>query len=107
MAENAAKPFLAVLVTRGRRTGREHSVTLRAVLHESRYYFSRRRPDGDWFRNAMRGGQVRIILDGRAVAGTARVVTDPDLVRRISELKYPGEARVGEPRVAIQVTPDE
>lgn len=96
-------PFRADLVTRGRRTGRPHRVTLRGVEHSGRLYFSRHRPDGDWFKNALADPAVEVHRGGTAVRGTARQVTDEALLARVSELKYPGEQRAAERRVAIEV----
>ena len=99
--------FLAVLVTIGRITGREHAVKLKAVLYKGSYYFSRRRPDSDWFKNAACGGAVRIIIGGMEILGTASEETDQGVIAAVSELKYPGEPRALEARVAIRVTPGE
>ena len=102
-AEGSA--FTAVLTTLGRNTGREHSKTLRAVRRGGRIYFSRHRPDSDWFRNALRNPAVWVrVAGGERVAGRAAVVRDGALSREISRLKYPGEARAGEARVVLEVT---
>ena len=97
-------PFRAVLTTMGRSTGAEHSVELLAVAHAGRIYFSRHRPDSDWFRNAARNPQVRVGIGRDSREGTARVVDDERLAARVSALKYPGQARASEKRVAIEVT---
>ena len=102
--DRAGNSFLAVLVTRGRKTRREHAVTLRAVLYEGKYYFSRRRPDSDWFKNALQHETVDIIFGGRKVTGTSRMVTDEGVIRHVSMLKYADESKAAMPRVAIQVT---
>ena len=98
--------FTALLVTRGRRTGRVHQVMLRAVKYNERIYLSRHRPDGDWFRNAMADTRVGIRYDGESFEGHARLVTDADLERKISEMKYPGQPKAAEKRVVVEVTPD-
>lgn len=95
--------FKAVLTTRGRVTGRPHSKTLRAVRMGRTLYFTRRRPDSDWFLNALADGRVSVSLDGRTVKGSAFRVEDEGLLARISEAKYPGQARASEPRVGIGV----
>lgn len=95
--------FVAVLTTEGRRTGRPHSRPLRAVRLGGALYFTRRRPDGDWFLNALARPRVRVSFDGRTLEGEAFPVRDGALLARISELKYPGQARAGEPRVGIGV----
>jgi len=94
----------ASLTTKGRKTGNEHTVPLRAVHHNGKYYFSRHRPDGDWFQNAIKNEYVIIEIQGKKMKGKAKLVTDEKLSQKISELKYPGEERAKEKRVTIQVT---
>lgn len=98
--------FRAVLVTRGRRTGNEHAVPLRAVSHSGRLYFSRHLPDGDWYLNAAANPDVAVIRGEQRVRGAARIVSDEGLLRIISELKYPGQDRARERRVAVEVSLD-
>ena len=97
-------PFKAVLVTKGRKTGIEHSVWLLAVMYKEKVYFSRHRPDGDWYKNAMKNPDVKIKMDDSIFVGKAEEVTDEKLAEKISELKYPGQARAKEKRVALEVT---
>lgn len=96
--------FRPILITKGRKTGREHSVMLRAVNHDGKMYFSRHRPDGDWFQNALANPLVKIQYNGTTITGNAKLVTDQELNEKISILKYPGEERSKEKRVAIEVT---
>ena len=96
--------FRPVLITKGRRTGRQHAVVLRAVNYDGKIYFSRHRPDGDWFKNAIENPEVKIEYKDTTFTGIARLVIDEKLSEKISELKYPGEERAKEKRVAIQVT---
>ena len=96
--------FRPILITKGRKTGKIHSVMLRAVKYEDKIYFSRHRPDGDWFKNAIKNPEVKIKYNEITYPGIAKLVTDEDLNRKISELKYPGEGRAKEKRVAIEVT---
>jgi hypothetical protein len=99
--ENTA--FKAVLITKGRRSGTEHSVWLRAVFYEGRIYFSRRNQDADWLKNAISSPTVKVKVGEQSFVGTATLVTDESLARRISELKYPGEDRAQETRIVLQV----
>ena len=99
--------FRPILTTKGRKTGREHSVMLRAVNHNGKIYFSRHRPDGDWFQNAIANAEVKIQYNNEILTGKAELVTDSEMDRKISMLKYPGEERAKEKRVTIQVTLDE
>ena len=97
-------PFRAILVTRGRKTGQHHKVMLRGVNYNKRIYFSRHRPDSDWFKNSLKTSEVEIIFDNSKISGKAREVIDERLNQKISELKYPGEDRAKEKRVTIEIT---
>ena len=97
-------PFRAVLTTTGRATGAEHSVELLAVGHGGRIYFSRHRPDSDWFRNAVINPPVRVAIGQSSYRGTARAVDDGRLAAMISALKYPGQARAADKRAVLEVT---
>ena len=79
--------FRPILVTKGRKTGKEHGVMLRAVNHNGKIYFSRHRPDGDWFQNAIANPQVKIQYNDTMFTGQAKLVEDEELSRKISELK--------------------
>ena len=85
--------FKAALTTRGRKTGIEHTVWLRAVAYENKIYFSRRNENSDWLKNAIANPQVKVESDGVVRIGTALLVTDEVIAKKISELKYPGEER--------------
>ncbi len=98
--------FRPILTTRGRITGKQHSVMLRAVNYNGKIYFSRHKPDGDWFKNALANSEVKIEYKDSTFSGKAKAVTDEDLNKKISQLKYPGEERAKEKRVTIEVTLD-
>jgi len=98
--------FRPILITYGRKTGKPHSVMLRAVNYNEKIYFSRHKPDGDWFKNALINPIVKIEYNNLIFSGKAKLVTDEKLNKKISELKYPGEKRAKENRVAIEVTLD-
>ena len=97
-------PFKAVLVTKGRKSGKEHSVWLLAVMYNGKVYFSRHRPDGDWFQNALENSEVFVKINNSTIQGKAILVKDELLAKKISELKYPGQGRAKEKRVALEVT---
>jgi len=99
--------FRVILSTRGRKTGKYHSVMLRGVKYNGKIYFSRHRPDGDWFKNAITNPNVIIKYNDSEFTGKARQVADENLEKKISQLKYPNEERANEKRVAIEVTLDE
>lgn len=96
--------FRANLVTHGRETGKPHSVTLRGVKYNDKFYFSRHKPDSDWFKNIIKNSEVKIQYQDFSYPGKATVVTSEDLNQKISLLKYPGEKRSQEKRVAIEIT---
>jgi hypothetical protein len=98
--------FRPILITKGRKTGNEHSVMLRAVKYNNKIYFSRHKPDGDWFQNAIANPQIKIKYNDTIFVGNARIVTDDILNEKISQLKYPGEKRAKEKRIAIEITLD-
>ena len=98
--------FKAVLVTTGRKSGREHSVELRAVLHNGKFYLSRRNSNSDWLKNALFNPNVIIEYQGRLISGTALLVKDQELCKKISQMKYP-DKRSEEARIVLQVNPCE
>lgn len=95
--------FKAALITRGRRTGREHVVWLRAVSYNGKVYFSRRNQYSDWLKNAIANPTVKVVFDDKTHVGVASLITDESLAKKISELKYPGEARAQDVRIVLQV----
>ncbi|MGD8708011.1 MAG: hypothetical protein PVI88_04935 [Nitrosopumilaceae archaeon] len=97
-------PFRGVLITKGRVSGKEHQVKLRGVKYNEKIYFSRHRPDSDWFQNAIVNSTVKVIFDNSTFVGSAKIVSDDALNQKISYLKYPGEKRAEEKRVAIEIT---
>lgn len=103
MHRHEGKPFKAVLTTKGRKTGRAHSVMLLAVMYQGKIFFSRHKPDSDWYLNALGHPQVLVSFDEERHVGNCSEVTDESLGDLISELKYPGEQKAKEKRVAIQV----
>ena len=96
--------FRAILSTKGRKTGRRHSVMLRAVRYNEKIYFSRHKPDGDWFKNVMANPDVIIEYNNSIFTGKANLVKDERLEQKISQLKYPDEKRADEKRVAREIT---
>ena len=104
--EISEERFRPILITKGRKTGNPHSVWLRAVKYNKKIYFSRHRPNGDWFQNAIANSEVKIQYNNMEFTGRASLVTNEKLNQKISQLKYPGEKRADEKRVAIEVTLD-
>jgi hypothetical protein len=76
--------FRPILITKGRKTGQEHKVMLRAVNHNGKIYFSRHKPDGDWFQNTLVNPIVKIQYNDNVFIGSAKLVTDETLNEKIS-----------------------
>lgn len=103
MSQYEGKAFRVYLTTKGRKTGNEHRVMLRAVMYLGEIYFSRHMPDSDWYQNTISNPQVFVEFEGKKIPGTASIVTDDVLSQKISELKYPGEDRAREKRVTVRI----
>lgn len=98
------KSFIANLTTIGRKTGKEHTIPLRLVFYNGKFYTSRRNPEGDWLRNIAKNPNVTIEVEGRKVVGKASIVNDDELKRKVSSLKYSDERATME-RIIVEITP--
>jgi len=96
--------FKALLTTMGRKTGKEHSVWAKAVTYNNMIYFSRRNPNSDWLKNAIANPIVKVEFNGEKFSGSAKLVDDDDLARKISSLKYTDKARQEESRIVLEVS---
>ena len=97
-------PAVGYLTTTGRVTGNPHTVLLRLVCYQGRIYASRRDARSDWCRNILRNPAVAVDAAGTRASGIASLVTDCELRRKISQLKY-GNRRNIELRTVIEITP--
>ena len=95
--------FKAILTTKGRKTGKEHSVWAKAVTYNNMIYFSRRNPNSDWLKNAIVNPRVKVKFDGKEFSGNARLVKNEELARKISSIKYTKKNRQEEPRIVLEV----
>ena len=96
--------FKALLTTIGRKTGKEHSVWAKAVTYNDMIYFSRRNPNSDWLKNAIANPLVKVEFNGEKFSGSAKLVDDDNLARKISSLKYTNKARQKESRIVLEVS---
>ena len=96
--------FKALLTTMGRKTGKEHSVWAKAVTYINMIYFSRRNSNSDWLKNAIANPLVKVEFNGEKFSGSAKLVDDSDLARKISSLKYTDKARQEESRIVLEVS---
>ena len=95
--------FKAILITLGRKTGKEHAVELKAVFYDNKFYFSRRNSQSDWLKNSLANPQIRIQYGSMIFSGIASLVTDENLAKKISQLKY-YDKRAEESRIVLEVT---
>ncbi len=95
-------PHRAILSTKGRKSGKEHSVELRAVFYNGKFYFSRRNPDSDWLKNAIANPEVSVTVDASSFLGRASLVKDEGITRKISCLKY-SDKRSEDSRIVLEV----
>jgi len=95
--------FNTMLITNGRKTGKEHVVELKAVFYDNKFYFSRRNSQSDWLKNALANPQVRIQYNDEMFSGIVSLVTDENLAKKISQLKY-SDKKAQESRVVLEVT---
>ena len=96
--------FKAILETKGRKTGESHRVELLVVRYNGKVYFSRRNASSDWLKNAIANPQVRVEFDGKKISGTARLVDNKILTRKISSLKYTEKKRQEEHRIVLEIS---
>ena len=74
------------LVTRGRRSGRPHAVTLWSAYDDGVLWL-RGDADADWYRNLSADPSCRIRVDGMEVGGMREEVADEDAaLRRLVDL---------------------
>jgi hypothetical protein len=99
-------PLASILVTTGRKTGKEHAVELRAVFYDGKFYFSRRNPDSDWLKNAIVTPLVKITVNDTTFLGYASLVKDEELTKKISRMKY-ADMRAEDSRIMLEVIPCE
>lgn len=95
--------FKAILITNGRKTGKEYAVELKAVFYDNKFYFSRRNSQSDWLKNALVNPQIKIQYDNTIFSGIASLVTDENLTKKISQLKY-SDKRAQESRIFLEIT---
>jgi len=102
MSDNVP-PVKAFLETKGRKTGKIYKTELLVVRYNNKFYFSRRNPNSDWLKNAIKNSDVKVSFDGKTFAGKANLVKDDSLSKKISQLKYKDEKRASEARIVLEV----
>lgn len=95
--------FKAILITNGRKTGKEHAVELKAVFYNNKFYFSRKNSQSDWLKNALANPHIKFQYNDKIFSGIASLVTDENLTKKISQLKY-SDKRAQESRIVLEVT---
>src|SRR5215510_5809250 len=76
----------ARITTRGRKSGKPHSVTIWFLVEGATLYLGSLDARRDWVRNAAKTPDVTLDVDGLRVRGKARSITDPALEAHVREL---------------------
>lgn len=92
MDDATARQEYGYLTTRGRRSGRPHTVEIWFALHDGRFWLIAGAGDAaDWVRNLQAHPAVRFRVGGTSVDATAETVRDDELSRvprRLLAAKY-------------------
>ena len=72
--ENLNKEQYIHLTTRGRKTGKPHTVELWFALSDGKIYLSHEGKHTDWMKNLAKNGSVTAEIGGREFRGTAKIV---------------------------------
>lgn len=71
----AAQKFIH-LTTKGRKTGKNHTVELWFALEGERVFLSHEGEETDWMKNVKKNGKVDFEIGGKRFTGTARLLED-------------------------------
>jgi F420H(2)-dependent quinone reductase len=74
------------ITTRGRRTGRAHTVTIWFVVEGTTLYLGTLSTTRDWVRNVVKDPDVTLTVDGLRIRGRAARITDPKQDAHVREL---------------------
>lgn len=72
------------ITTRGRRSGRPHTVTIWFVAEGTTLYLGTLSARRDWVRNVAKTPEAEFEVDGSRLRGRVSTVTDPDEVARVN-----------------------
>ena len=74
------------ITTRGRRTGKPHTVTIWFVVDGRTIFLGTLNADRDWVRNLQKTPDVTLDVEGLRLRGRATVIADAELERRVRDL---------------------
>lgn len=74
------------ITTRGRRTGKPHTVTIWFLVDGATMYLGTLNPDRDWVRNLARHTDVELAVGELQLRGRVSTVDDPALEARIRSM---------------------
>ncbi len=90
--QHFAEVDVCYLATRGRVSGRPHTIEIWFALHgHTLYLLSGGREQADWVKNVLRFPAVQVKINGTRFSGQARLVNDPEedsLARTLLYDKY-------------------
>jgi deazaflavin-dependent oxidoreductase (nitroreductase family) len=81
----------AQLTTRGRKTGKRHTVTTWFLVDGAKVFLVTMNMQRDWPRNVKKNGYVELAVGGHTFRGTAKQITDAkrmNYVKKLLRTKY-------------------
>ncbi len=95
LAKLASQKFIH-LTTKGRRTGKLHTVELWFAVSDGKVYLSHEGKETDWMMNINQNTQVSFEIGGKVFTGNGRYIKDPSDETRSAKValyeKYYGKA---------------
>jgi len=76
LAKLASQKFIH-LTTKGRRTGKRHTVELWFAVSDGKVYLSHEGKETDWMMNINQNSQVSFEIGGKVITGNGRYINDP------------------------------
>ncbi len=105
LVERLATVREVVIETRGRRSGQSRRATIWVVVDgDTPIVRSEFGDAGNWYRNALAHPQVALWVDRRSYPALAKKVTDPQWLRRVTQLFR--EKYRGHPALPVMVRPE-
>jgi deazaflavin-dependent oxidoreductase (nitroreductase family) len=83
---DVANNSTARLTTRGRRTGKAHTVTTWFLVDGEKLYLATMKMRRDWPRNLKKNGYVELDIAGHTFTGTGKQVTDKKRLAHVAQL---------------------
>jgi deazaflavin-dependent oxidoreductase (nitroreductase family) len=87
-ADTMIKVKFIHLTTKGRKTGRPHSVELWFAVSDSKVFLSHEGKETDWMKNIKQNGEVSFEIGGEHFTGNGHYIENSDEARRCKVALY-------------------